>query len=118
MLAAIYRTAERPAQIPWKMAYNHIDNNAHDLAEFVRAADGLDQATAAQSLLAISPGSHYAKAVTIEKNWERAKEHLTEWEKDADSSPAILAALANRYRELGKTEEDAARAGALHPVFP
>jgi len=105
MLATIYRTQNARAQIPWKMAYNHIDNNAHDLAEFVRAADGLDQATAALSLMAISPGSHYAKAVTIEKNWERAKEHLTEWEKDADSSPAILAALAKRYRELGKTEE-------------
>jgi tetratricopeptide (TPR) repeat protein len=105
MLAAIYRARHPRAQVPWKLAWTHIDNNAHDFAEFVQVADGLDKAAAAVSLLAVTPKSPFAKAVIIEKDWVRAKEHLAEWEQEASGSPAILAALARRYAELGKIEE-------------
>jgi tetratricopeptide (TPR) repeat protein len=45
------------------------------------------------------------KATRIEHDWERAKPHIAEWERDANTSPAILAAWARRYSELGRYDE-------------
>jgi tetratricopeptide (TPR) repeat protein len=105
MLSAIYRSQHPKARLAWTFAVQHIDNNAHDLAELVQNSDALDKPVRAQSLLAVSPKSLFAKAVIIEKDWDRAKPHLAEWERDAEGSPALLAALAKRYTELGKTEQ-------------
>ena len=109
MLVTLHRSGQARGSVPWQFAWNHIDNNAHDFCEFVQIADGLDKPAVAVSLLEISPKSPFAKAVLIEKDWERARNHIAEWEQDANGSPAILAALAKRYTELGKIE-DAQRA--------
>ena len=117
MLVTIHQSRQARASVPWDFAWEHIDNNAHDLAEFVQIADGLDKPAVAVSLLEISPKSQFAKAVFIEKDWERARNHIAEWEQDANGSPAILAALAKRYTELGKIE-DAQRALPDTSAFP
>ena len=59
----------------------------------------------AQRLLTFSPQCPYAKAILIENYWERAKPHIAEWEQDANKSPAILAALARRDRDLARYDE-------------
>ena len=105
MLVMLHRSGQARGSVPWNFAWAHKDNNAHDLAEFVQIADGLDKPAVAVSLLEISPKSPFAKAVLIEKDWERARNHIAEWEQDANGSPAILAALAKRYTELGKIED-------------
>jgi tetratricopeptide (TPR) repeat protein len=105
MLIAIVQSRHAQARVAWTFAVKHVDNNAHDLAELVQRSNGLDMAAQAQLLMAISPQSPYAKAVLIEKDWVQAKRHLAEWEQDANKSPAILAALAKRYNELGKFDE-------------
>jgi tetratricopeptide (TPR) repeat protein len=53
----------------------------------------------------VSPHSDYARAVLIEKDWERARPHLAEWKKAADRSPVLLAALARKYSEQGRVED-------------
>ena len=53
----------------------------------------------------MSPHSDYARAVLIEKDWERARPHLAEWQQAADRSPVLLAALARKYSERGQVED-------------
>jgi tetratricopeptide (TPR) repeat protein len=105
MLQAIDQSGQLAARVPWNLALKHVDNTAYDLSELVRSTGGRDQSDDALALLEVSPHSQYAKAVLIEKDWERARPHLVEWEKGANNAPVLLAALARRYVEQGQVEE-------------
>ena len=74
-----------------------------------------DFARSGHLLLAISPHSQYAKANLIEHDWEHAKSHLAEWEKEASGSPTLLGAIARRYQAMGKTD-DAEHCSQVHQV--
>ncbi len=91
--------------MPWNLALKHVDNTAYDLSELVRSTAGRDQSDNALALLEVSPDSQYAKAVLIEKDWERARPHIAEWEKGANNAPVLLAALIRRYSDQGQAEE-------------
>ena len=105
MLAAIFKSRHPQKLVPWEFAVRHLDYNAHDLCAVVEYSDGAARAAHAETLLKFSPQSPYAKATLIENYWERAKPHIAEWERDANKSPAILAALARRYSELGRYDK-------------
>ena len=105
MLEAIFRSEHPNKLVSWTFAVRHLDYNAHDLCAAVEHSDGLARSTHAETLLKFSPRCAYAKATLIENYWERAKPHIAEWEQDANKSPAILAALARRYTELGKYDD-------------
>ena len=105
MLQAIEQSGHPAARVPWNLALKHVDNTAYDLSELVRSTAGRDQSDNALALLEVSPHSQYAKAVLIEKDWERARPHLAEWEKGANNAPVLLAALARRYSDQGQVEE-------------
>ncbi len=105
MLATIFNSQDPQKRVPWTFAVRHLDYNAHDLCAVVEHSDGAARAAHAENLLEFSPQCPYAKATLIENYWERAKPHIAEWERDANRSPAILAALARRYSELGRYDE-------------
>ena len=105
MLAAIFKSQHPQKLVPWEFAVRHLDYNAHDLCAVVEYSDGAARAAHAETLLKFSPQSPYARATLIENYWERAKPHIAEWEQDANKSPAILAALARRYSELGRYDK-------------
>ena len=105
MLRAIDQTGHPAARVPWTLALKHVDNTASDLSELVRSTGGRDQSDNALALLEVSPHSDYAKAVLIEKDWERARPHLVEWENGVNNAPVLLAALARRYSEQGRVED-------------
>jgi tetratricopeptide (TPR) repeat protein len=104
MLQVLEQTQQPRARVARQSALKHVDNNAHDLAELLSDSEALDQPRIARALLAVSPKSSYAKAVIVEKDWDRAKPHLADWERDASSAPALLAAFAKRYNDLGKID--------------
>jgi tetratricopeptide (TPR) repeat protein len=105
MLQALEKSQHPRARAAWTLALKHVDNNAYDLAELVRSTVGRDQSNNAMALLEVSPDSQYAKAVLIEKDWERAAAHLVEWEKGANNAPVLLAALARRYSDQGQLDD-------------
>jgi tetratricopeptide (TPR) repeat protein len=116
MLRAIEQSGHPAARVPWAFALKHVDNTAYDLSDLVRSTGGREQSDNAIALLEVSPHSDYAKAVLIEKDWERARPHLAEWEKGANHSPVLLAALARRYIDQRQVE-DARRALSRYIQF-
>ena len=105
MLRAIEQSGHAAARAPLALALKHVNNTAPDLAELVRSSVGREQSDSALALLEVSPHSDYARAVLIEKDWERARPHLAEWQQAADRSPVLLAALARKYSERGQVED-------------
>ncbi len=105
MLQALEQSKDPRAKLALSFAVKHVDNTAYDLSELVRSTSGRDQSNRALALLDVSPHSEYAKAVLIEKDWERAAPHLVEWEKGANNAPVLLAALARRYSDQGQLED-------------
>ncbi len=105
MLRAIEQSGHAAGRALWALALKHVDNTAPDLAELVRSTVGREQSDNALALLEVSPHSDYARAVLIEKDWERARPHLAEWQQAADRSPVLLAALARKYSERGQVED-------------
>jgi tetratricopeptide (TPR) repeat protein len=105
MLLTISQSQHARSKVAWAFGFEHLDNTARELADLVRRTTGPDQIKGIQALLEISPHSHYARAMMIEKDWPHAKPHFAEWEKDANNSPVLLAALGKRYSALGKVEE-------------
>jgi tetratricopeptide (TPR) repeat protein len=105
MLQAIGQSKDPGMKAAWTLALKHVDNTAYDLSELVRSTGGRDQSNNALALLEVSPDSQYAKAVLIEKDWERAAPHIEEWEKGANNAPVLLAALARRYGEKGQVDD-------------
>ena len=105
MLKVIFQSQHPQKLVAWNFAVRHLDYNVHDLSAVVEYSDGIARNAHAQRLLEFSPDCPYAKATLIERDWEVAKPHIAEWERDADKSPAILAALARRYSEIGKYDE-------------
>ncbi len=114
MLKEIGKSGHPAAHMPWELALKHVDYTADDLSELVRSTDGRDQSDHVMSLLEVSPHSEYAKAVLIEKDWERARPFLVEWEKGSNNAPVLLAALARRYS--GQGQVDAARRALLRYI--
>ncbi len=105
MLRAIEQSGHPAAQAPWTLALKHVDKTVSDLSELVRSTTGRDQSDNALALLELNPDSDYARAVLIEKDWERARPRLVEWEKAANRSPVLLAALARSYSERGQIDD-------------
>ncbi len=105
MATALGELQSPRAPYVWTAASVHHDMTAHDLAE-VCFHQGQGPNFAHQ-LLRISGHSPYARAVLIEKDWEFAKTRLAQWEKDpaAADAPALLAALARRYTEMGRPDD-------------
>ncbi len=87
---------------------NHSDHVVRDISlrmrNFLEGQGALDIAASARLLLAVSPHSQYARGNLIEHDWELAKSHLAEWEKEAAGSPTLLGAIARRYQAMGKTD--------------
>jgi tetratricopeptide (TPR) repeat protein len=105
MLEALERLKLPTGPAAWTFARRHVDNTAYDLAELVRYTTGREQSDNALALLEVSPHSQYAQAVLIEKDWERARPHVAEWEKAANNAPVLLAALARRDTDQGQLDE-------------
>jgi len=106
MTSTLYRSIKAPrALFAAKAPLYHLDDVAHDMAQATFHMSNLPYY--AQQLLAVSPHSPFGRAVTIEKDWEKAKPHLAEWENDpaTGNSPTLLAALARHYTERGPTED-------------
>ena len=117
MLKVIFQSQHPQKLVAWNFAVRHLDYNAHDLSAVVEYSDGIARNAHAQRLLEFSPDCPYAKATLIERDWEIAKPHIADWERDADKSPAILAALARRYSEIGKYDDAQRRPGAIYPLL-
>ncbi len=88
---------------------SHGDHVVRDISLQIRNADdssgAVDYARSGRMLLALSPHSQYARANLIEHDWEHAKSHVTEWEKESSGSPTLLGAIARRYQAMGKTDD-------------
>ncbi len=72
MFQALEKSKNPGARVAGTLALKHVDNTAYDLSELVRSTGGRDQSNNALTVLEVSPHSQYAKAVLIEKDWERA----------------------------------------------
>ena len=87
----------------------HFDDVVRDISLRLRNNAGrlgaTDNVSPARLLLAVSPHSQYARGNLIEHDWDRAKSHLPEWEKEAGGSPTLLGAIARRYQAMGKTDD-------------
>jgi tetratricopeptide (TPR) repeat protein len=70
---------------------------------------GPGKVESAKRLLVISPEAPVAMATLIEGDWEEVEAQAGEWERVRGDHPALSAALARKYRELGRSE-DAERA--------
>jgi tetratricopeptide (TPR) repeat protein len=88
---------------------NHSDHVVRDISLRMRNDSQRrvipDPVSPARLLLAVSPHSHYARGNLIEFDWERAKSHLPEWQKEAGGSPTLLGAIARRYQAMGRNDD-------------
>jgi tetratricopeptide (TPR) repeat protein len=107
LTAAISRSSKLPkAQNAWHFAWVHRDEIARDCAQALNHSFDKFKAQEARSLLEVNPHSPFARATLVEHDWDKVKDQVGEWEKEAgDSSPALLAALARRYSQLKKFDE-------------
>ncbi len=108
LLVTIYQSKHPKSGVAWAFGFEHLDNTANELANLVHWTTGLDQTKSVQSLIEISPHSHYAKAVIIEKDWARARPHFAEWVKDANQSPVLLVALVSGTLRSARSTRPAA----------
>ena len=53
----------------------------------------------------VSPESPVGMAALIESDWDGAREHLEQWEREHGDHPALTRALAMKYTELGQSGE-------------
>ena len=70
------------------------------------AGPGAEQGSGSpEALLKVSPYHPYARAILIEKDWEKVKDQAAAWEKEPADSPAVLAALGRHYSDTKKYDE-------------
>ena len=65
----------------------------------------------------VSPHSPYARATLIEHDWDKVKDQVGQWEKEAGDSPTLLAALARRDTDLKKPGEAERCSEELHQTI-
>jgi hypothetical protein len=85
----------------WRMAFLHND----DIEDQVVFADNGRKPQVARDLLALSPFHPLACATLISFDWEFAKDHADEWEREFGRHASVLRALGSRYLQLGKLTE-------------
>jgi tetratricopeptide (TPR) repeat protein len=88
----------------WAIATAHEDETA-EMALTLSITNDPYRVEIARAILAVSPFHPFARAILIEKDWEKVKDQVGQWEKENGDSPAILAALARRYTTEKKYDD-------------
>ncbi len=86
-----------------------MDDVARDLSLAIRDGNsprGQSAAGAfAWTLLAVSPHSAFARATLIDKDADRVKDRLAQWEKESADSPGVIGVLARRAVAQERTDD-------------
>ena len=66
---------------------------------------GAGQGPEGRGILKVSPYHPYARAVLIEKDWDKVKDQVVAWRKEPADSPAVLAALGRHDTDTRNYDE-------------
>ncbi len=101
---------QRPrGKAAWEMTWAHMDSTTRELSLTQSHEQVKYHAARAHEIMKVSPYNPYARRTLIEQEWDKVKDDVKTWEKEAGDAPAVLGAIGFHF-SAQKQYDDAQRA--------
>ena len=100
MLVDLTWKLNTPGKIQGRQAWNRAWTHSDDLTDPIEWGDGPTKRARAHELVVLSPFNPLGYATLINEDWDFAKEHAADWEKQLGQHAEVLRALSWRYSQL------------------
>jgi hypothetical protein len=104
----VYQLSLSPVQRgkdAWDMAFWHGDNTSGEMADLLAYKKSGYEVKAAEQLMIVCADHPFARATLIRLAWDKVKDKVAEWEKQAPDNPSIMQAIGQHWSDAKNYDE-------------